>query len=149
MSDSMLKFYNAAGSKHKEFFKMYQALAIGEALISTYAGIARAFKDYQWPYSMVVAAVVGAAGLAQVANIASQSPAAHGGLDYVPAETTYLLDRGERVVSPKQNEDLTDFLSGGGSGEGGLTVNLYMDGEAICNVVKKGVRHGRLNLQLA
>jgi len=49
---------------------------------------------------------------------------AHGGLDFVPRESTFLLDKGERVLSPRQNSDLTSFLRGGGSG-GGTTVNVY------------------------
>lgn len=35
---------------------------------------------------------------------------AHGGLTNVPSESTFLLDRGERVLSPNQNRDLTTFL---------------------------------------
>lgn len=42
--------------------------------------------------------------------------AAHGGLTNVPKEQTYLLDRGERVLSPGQNKDLTDFMGAGGGG---------------------------------
>lgn len=34
----------------------------------------------------------------------------HGGMTNVPEERTYLLDEGERVLSPEQNEDLTAFL---------------------------------------
>jgi tape measure domain-containing protein len=42
----------------------------------------------------------------------------HGGMDFIPKETTYMLDRGERVLSPRQNQDLTSFLrSSGDSGE--------------------------------
>jgi hypothetical protein len=37
-------------------------------------------------------------------------PAAHGGLGFVPKESTYLLDKGERVLSPNQNRDLVSFL---------------------------------------
>lgn len=36
---------------------------------------------------------------------------AHSGIDNIPAEGTWLLDKGERVLSPRQNEDLTRFLS--------------------------------------
>lgn len=36
---------------------------------------------------------------------------AHDGLDYIPNEGTWLLDKGERVLSPRQNEDLTRFLA--------------------------------------
>ncbi|MCB5226196.1 phage tail tape measure protein [Alishewanella sp. 16-MA] len=50
---------------------------------------------------------------------------AHSGLDYIPQEGTWLLDKGERVLSPRQNEDLTRFLSAvesdsGRAGSGGL-----------------------------
>lgn len=37
---------------------------------------------------------------------------AHSGLDYIPKEGTWLLDKGERVLSPRQNQDLTNFLRG-------------------------------------
>lgn len=47
---------------------------------------------------------------------------AHGGLDYVPKESTYLLDKGERVLSPNQNRDFTDFINGGGGG--GTPINV-------------------------
>jgi hypothetical protein len=42
--------------------------------------------------------------------------AAHGGLTDVPREETYLLQRGERVVSPDQNRDLKEFMAAGGGG---------------------------------
>lgn len=50
---------------------------------------------------------------------------AHSGLDYIPQEGTWLLDKGERVLSPRQNEDLTRFLSAvesdsGRAGTGGF-----------------------------
>ena len=44
-------------------------------------------------------------------------PQAHGGLTNNPEESTFLIKRGERVLSPPQNTDLTNFLNeGGGSG---------------------------------
>lgn len=69
---------------------------------------------------------------------------AHGGLDYVPRESTYLLDRGERVISPSQNADLTEFLSGGGSGPS--VVEVYMDGDVIARGLSRMSRDGRLTL---
>jgi len=50
--------------------------------------------------------------------------AAHGGLTNVPSEQTYLLDKGERVLSPNQNKDFTNFIAGGGTtnNTGGDTV---------------------------
>ena len=52
--------------------------------------------------------------------------AAHGGLDSVPSESTYLLDKGERVLSPNQNKDLTSFLESNNGGA--VTIeNLQID----------------------
>jgi hypothetical protein len=47
-------------------------------------------------------------------GLAIAQPAAHGGLTNVPQESTYLLDKGERVLSPRQNTDLTEALENGG-----------------------------------
>lgn len=75
------------------------------------------------PLGAAMAAIAVAAQVANMAAIASAKfgGAAHGGLDYVPSESTYLLDKGERVLSPRQNQDLTAFMSGGGNG-GSVTV---------------------------
>lgn len=50
------------------------------------------------------------AGMAPLA-VSAAAGIAHGGLDFVPRESTYLLDRGERVLSPRQNRDLTDYIN--------------------------------------
>ena len=133
-----------AASYGRKGFALYQGLAIGEAIMSTAAGVTRAFRDYMWPYSAVVAALVGAQGAIQIATIASQKPpAAHGGLDFVPAETTYLLNRGERVLSPRQNEDLTSALESGGLG-GAIHIHLMIDGRELGTAVYDGSRNGTL-----
>ena len=54
---------------------------------------------------------------------------AHGGLDYVPKETTFLLDEGERVLSPRQNKDLTRYLNERQNTTGG-NVNVYNNSSA-------------------
>lgn len=67
-----------------------------------------------------VALATAAAG----ANFAAVTGIAHGGMDYVPSESTYLLDAGERVLSPKQNKDLTSYLRENGSGGGGMSIQV-------------------------
>lgn len=62
-----------------------------------------------------------AAGISGAALGAALGGVAHGGLTSVAKESTFLLDKGERVLSPNQNSDLTNFLSGEGSG-GGVTI---------------------------
>ncbi|WP_423186773.1 tape measure protein [Alishewanella sp. d11] len=54
---------------------------------------------------------------------------AHSGLDYIPQEGTWLLDKGERVLSPRQNEDLTRFLSAANTGS--ATANASVKVEII------------------
>ena len=60
-----------------------------------------------------------AAAIGAAAFVGSKMGIAHGGLDNVPRESTYLLDKGERVLSPNQNRDLTGFLSSANDGGGG------------------------------
>lgn len=61
-----------------------------------------------------------------LANTLALTGMAHDGIDNIPREGTWLLDGGERVLSPDQNKDLTAFLEGQ---EGGNMpdINLYMN----------------------
>ncbi|MCT5772444.1 phage tail tape measure protein [Pseudomonas aeruginosa] len=70
---------------------------------------------------IAAAAAAVTAQLAQVAAVknVNLSGIAHGGIDNIPKESTWLLDAGERVLSPNQNRDLTDFLSRAGGASGG------------------------------
>jgi hypothetical protein len=49
---------------------------------------------------------------------------AHDGIDSIPKEGTWLLDKGERVVDRRTNEDLKDFLSDGGKGKSDVTIPI-------------------------
>lgn len=74
------------------------------------------------------AAAAIAATTPMVGAVASLSLAgmAHDGIDSVPREGTWLLDKGERVVDQRTNADLKDFLSSGGDGGSEVTVNVNM-----------------------
>lgn len=63
------------------------------------------------PWPINAAAPAFGAAMASAAAAFGVVGAAHGGLDNVPNEATYLLQAGERVLSPNQNADLTSFLS--------------------------------------
>lgn len=80
--------------------------------------------------AVAAASVAGAAASAVSGKAAGAviGGAAHGGLENVPKESTYLLDKGERVLSPNQNRDLSEFIRGGSGGSGGLVIeNLRID----------------------
>jgi hypothetical protein len=62
-------------------FKENKELAIAAAIMNTYEGAARAFADYQFPMSAVIAALTVAGGLMQVKEIQSQDPSKGSGFD--------------------------------------------------------------------
>ncbi|MDQ9838219.1 tape measure protein [Acinetobacter baumannii] len=114
ITGSMVGMLEAAGDKqsaiYKAMFTANKAFAIAQSLISIQAGIAQAANN-PFPYNLVAMASVAAETASIVGNIQSVAGIFHGGKDYVPKEATYLLDKGERIVSPRQNQDLTSFLA--------------------------------------
>jgi hypothetical protein len=107
----------------KKAFRLTQALAIGEATMRAIQAFNVNLAAYAYPLGPILGALALATGLAQVAQIAAQSPpSAHGGLESVPREQTYLLAAGERILSPQQNTDLTRFLESAETTGGGLMV---------------------------
>lgn len=96
---------------------------------------AAAIPFYGWAIAPTVAATnrdiavegSSAAAATGVGLGATLTGAAHGGMGDVPSEGTFLLNKGERVLAPQQNKDLTDFLEAGSSGGvtvGQLTINI-------------------------
>ncbi len=106
---------NSAGENsraYKAMFLVQQSIAIGQAIINTELAATRAIAE-GGPYAgPALAAATRAMGYISVGLIASQtlSGMAHSGIDNIPQEGTWLLDKGERVLSPRQNADLTKFL---------------------------------------
>lgn len=81
------------------------------------------------PAAMAAALAVSAPLAAGAITAASSSLAgmAHSGLDYIPNEGTWLLDKGERVLSPAQNSDLTRFLAATNSGSAGNSAGVKVE----------------------
>lgn len=83
------------------------------------------------------AAAAAAATAPMVAGVSSAAFAgiAHGGIDNIPKESTWLLDAGERVLSPNQNRDLTAFLSreGGASAGAGQAPSITINAPVTVN----------------
>lgn len=132
--------FKAMAGQSKTAFKAYKAFAIAQAVINTYQGATAAYTSLA-PIPIVGPVLGGVAaaaavmmGLQQVRQIKAQQPAgiAHGGLDYVPNESTYVLQRGERVLSPKQNTEISQmarrYNAGGaandGGGSGGVNIHI-------------------------
>lgn len=102
-------------------FALQKVASISQALLSIKTGVAKA-QEKGWPAGLIEGGAIAGYGASIVSDMRSLN-IAHGGIDSVPKESTYLLDQGERVVSPRQNKDLTEFLKEPGSKKS-VTVNV-------------------------
>ncbi|MGP69587.1 hypothetical protein D9F20_04875 [Escherichia coli] len=104
-------------------FNAHKAFSIGQATVNMWTAATDAWND---PTNVTTGQKIAAAALAvsqnmgNIANIKSTnvSGMAHDGIDNIPREGTWLLDKGERVVDQRTNGDLKDFLSAQKSGGG-------------------------------
>lgn len=107
--------YGEQSKQARIAFAAQKAFLAAQAIMTGEAAVLDAFKsgsqvNIYLGYANAALAAIFVAG--KVASILSQPlPSAHGGLTNVPAEQTYLLNKGERVLSPNQNKDFTDDLS--------------------------------------
>lgn len=97
-----------------------KAAAVARSIMSLNVAIGKA-AELGFPANIPAIAQATAIGTQAIATIKGVNVAgvAHGGLTNVPSESTFMLDKGERVLSPNQNRDLTNFLKGQG---GGVTI---------------------------
>ncbi|MEJ2445147.1 MAG: phage tail length tape measure family protein [Exilibacterium sp.] len=118
----------------KTLFDVRKRQALKEAGIDAKVAIQKAWASAPFPANLPGVALVAAETAATVADIAG---IAHGGLSFVPkANTTYVLDKGERVLAPGQNRDLEHFMRAGNA----ITVNVHnYSGEAVA-VDRQGER---------
>ena len=109
---------------YKAMFLMQQAIAIGQAVISTELASIKAL-ELGPVLGIPASALVRGMGYASVGLIAGQTIAgmAHDGIDNIPREGTWLLDGGERVLNPNQNKDLTKYLADKKQGSAHITIN--------------------------
>lgn len=78
---------------------------------------------------------------------------AHDGIDNIPKEGTWLLDKGERVVDSRTNADLKNYLANGGGSGGDVyytqTINIASDGSATSESDAKQLGKMMENMTLA
>ena len=128
-------FFGKNSKMQQAAFIMERTYAVQKALMNvkeTYSNTFNALSAIPLvgPYIAMPGAVAASAiQIAQAAGIGgmaapSVAGIAHGGLDNVPAEATYLLQKDERVLSPKQNKDLVKFMANGQKASAGnITIN--------------------------
>lgn len=138
----------------KELFAIGKAASIAHAIINVEEGASEAIAQ-GGVFGPILAAAVVAAGAVHIANIASQSFAARKGIDEVPGIGTQdnfpaILAPGERVVPRETNQDLKQFLSGGGSGGDQMSVNVEINiaEDAIDFIEARLIERGLFNTGL-
>ena len=111
-------------SRHnKKLFEMNKAFQIGQAVMNTYAGASKALASYPPPLNFVLAAAVVASGLAQVAQIRSQSFEGGGFTGHGP-RTGGVDGKGGFPAILHPNETVIDHTKGQGN-------RLGMQGDQI------------------
>lgn len=135
IADSVATVLDAAGAKgsaaYKAMFALSKGFAIANATLNLTTAImqAMAAPDALSPAqkfaNMATIASAGGALIGQIKS-ATMTGMAHDGITEIPKEGTWLLQKGERVLSAQQNADFTNFMSKGNSGsassQGGTTI---------------------------
>lgn len=119
MTDLMGSLLGEQSAGYKAMFAVQKAAALAKVIMNAPETFSNTYNSVSaipliGPYiAPVVAGGALAVQLAQAAQIRSMnlSGMAHDGIDSVPTEGTWLLDRGERVVDRRTNADLKDYLA--------------------------------------
>ncbi|WP_136487876.1 hypothetical protein [Vibrio sp. H11] len=138
---------------YKTMFAVQKAAAIPSMIVSTEQAAVAAMAAFPGPAGLSLAAGVRALGYASVGVVAGQalSGMAHSGMDYIPREGTWLLDKGERVLtnsSARQMDEMYNAVTtGSGGGGGGATFeqHFHINGngdETLRDLVRRAAEQG-------
>ena len=148
-------------SAFKAMFLIQQSMAAAQAII--YANVASAAALAPPPIGLgpvagaPLSSLIKINGYMSAGIIAGQTIAgmAHDGIDNIPKEGTWLLDKGERVVDSRTNSDLKDFIANGGSSPQ-ININVPpgytaeqsrgADGAVTIDIVEKQIKRSWKNL---
>ncbi|STO80839.1 phage-like minor tail protein [Glaesserella parasuis] len=141
MADLAAQSMGKQSGVYKTMFAMSKAFAVADSMVRLQQAIVQAMGDgtamtpAQKFANMAAVASAGMSVISQLTSI-SLSGMAHSGIDNIPKEGTWLLDRGERVVDSRTNQDLKAFLANQGnrnqaSGKSSVNVQIINNGNAV------------------
>ncbi len=126
-------------SHNLELFRIGQAAAIANATIDGIKAVVSALSSFSYPYNIVVAAIVGAAVAAQIADIAS-TPApsfAEGGIvpgsSFTGDKIQANVNSGEMILTMTDQANLLRQIRDGQGGRGHTVIiqgNVYADDDS-------------------
>jgi len=100
--------FEALGRENKAAFEAAKAFNIANAIMNTYTGATKALATYPPPFNFIAAAAVVASGLAQVAQIRSQSYSGRQLGGPVMNGTSYIVgENGPEMFTPTTNGSIT------------------------------------------
>lgn len=104
MADITRTFAGEQSDIYKAMFAAEKAYSVASILLSSKDAIADAWNSATFPANLPAVAMVTAetGALAAAADAITLSGMAHDGIDRVPQEGTWLLDKGERVLTAEQ-----------------------------------------------
>ena len=127
---------NAALGKAAQAEEVIAANILGPTIAAAYSGAA----------AMVSLATLGGNAIpaqtaigSTVALSAGLAGMAHDGIDNVPKEGTWLLDKGERVLSSRQNQDFSNYMKGSG-GEKVSVTNVFQISAGVEGTVQTEIK---------
>jgi hypothetical protein len=107
--------FNALGAQNKKAFEAAKAFNLANAIMNTYMAVTKALATYPFPFSLIAAGGALAFGLAQVAQIRSQTYSGRalggpvmGGQSYMVGESGPELFTPSTTGSITRNGDLPD-----------------------------------------
>lgn len=145
------KFLGEQNGFYKSMFAISKAFSIAKSIMSIKTAIAEGAASGPFPANLAAMATVAASTASIISDIQSinYTGQAHAGIDYIPREGTWLLDKGERVVDARTNADLKNFLQSSNQSSSGFSVNVPVtisggdvseeDGKQLGMMIKQSV----------
>lgn len=136
LTQSLKSSADEQSSAYKAMFAMQQIFTIGSSTLAAYTAYTQAFADpsaMTLPQKFAGGAAVMAALLPAISTISSLSLSgmAHDGIDNIPKEGTWLLDKGERVVDSRTNSDLKNYLNEARDSNSGAKITINNTGAQV------------------
>lgn len=127
---------NTAGESsaaYKAMFLVNQGISMAQAMINTEVAATKAMAEGGYIAGIPMATAIRALGYASVGMIAAQtiSGMAHDGIDNIPKEGTWLLDKGERVVDSRTNADLKGMIANQKNGGGDVHIQVNVTDSGV------------------
>ncbi|MES1927550.1 phage tail tape measure protein [Salinisphaera sp. T31B1] len=118
LTDIVGAFAGRQSGIYNTLFAAEKAYHLASVIMSSSDAIAKAWASAPFPANLPAVATTAAQTGVLSAAVSSVSMAgqAHDGIDNVPREGTWLLDRGERVIDRRTNVDLKQYLQRENSG---------------------------------